>query len=255
MTNKLMELADRLGSPEITRLVNNIISSAQLDSKSETKIEGQINARDLVEMNYDVLDALKDAIIFNLRLEKDPDGKGNNIIAIPTIQDKWTDGLNLGDISKIPGLAAYVNVEKQSEPTNPIAKIEKPVEKPKITPKPIAKKEEKTELPAIASQKDELAALLVKMADKCDSEGDFETASEIDQALQSFATRPKAPLKNLDDSVKKNLIIFIGKADKNIKDSIDGLNEFLSAQQDTIDYLSANNDAIRKTSNNTAIKR
>lgn len=64
------------------------------------------------------------------------------------------------------------------------------------------------------------------MADKLDCEGKEEQAARIDQVLQSMAG-PRAPLKGFDDDVKKNLVIFIAKADKNLKDSIEGIVEML----------------------------
>ena len=73
---------------------------------------------------------------------------------------------------------------------------------------------------------DELIALLVKMADKFDREGNFDLASDVDQTLLSMSARPKAPLKSLDDDVKKNLIIFLHDSDKNMGSSIKGLKEF-----------------------------
>ena len=73
---------------------------------------------------------------------------------------------------------------------------------------------------------DELIALLVKMADKFDREGDFDLASDVDQTLLSMSARPRAPLKGLDDDVKKNLIIFLHDSDKNMGSSIKGLKEF-----------------------------
>jgi len=75
------------------------------------------------------------------------------------------------------------------------------------------------------------------------------------------ALLPAAPTNNYKDTRTTDLAkTKVPKEEYWINDAntqyrLDGLNEFLSAQQDTIDYLSANNDAIRKTSNNTAIKR
>jgi len=73
---------------------------------------------------------------------------------------------------------------------------------------------------------DELIKMLVKMADKFDREGRFDLAEDIDRTLQSYSARPKAPLKKLDDDVKKNLIVFLHDADKGVGSSIEGLNEF-----------------------------
>lgn len=71
----------------------------------------------------------------------------------------------------------------------------------------------------------EVRALLVKMADNFDQAGNYDLAADIDKALKSFSARPKAPLKKLDDDIKKNLIIFIHDADQNNSKSIKGLKE------------------------------
>lgn len=156
-------------------------------------IRGKINIKDLLGLKPGIIEGLKDAIAFEITLEVGPDGKGNFVKLIPSIHDKWTDGLNVGDISKIPGLEKYI-IESQEEH-------------------------------GIMNQS-ELITALVKMADKFDCDGDFELAEEIDRNLKSLATRPNASLKSLDDDVKKNLIIFLHKADNNIKDAMKGLTEF-----------------------------
>jgi len=71
---------------------------------------------------------------------------------------------------------------------------------------------------------------------------------------------PATPTNNYKDTKTSEVINKVPKEEYWINDKdnqyrFDGLDEFLNAQQNTIDYLSANNDAIRKTSNNTAIKR
>jgi len=73
---------------------------------------------------------------------------------------------------------------------------------------------------------EEIIATLVKLADSLDQEGKGGLAAEIDQTLESFAARPKAPLKGLEDGVKKGLIAFLYKAEKNLSDSTTGLDEF-----------------------------
>lgn len=72
---------------------------------------------------------------------------------------------------------------------------------------------------------DQVISLLVKMADSFDHDGDHSLASEVDNTIKSFSSRPKAPLKNLDDDVKKNLIIFIHDADQSNGKAIECLNE------------------------------
>ena len=47
--------------------------------------------------------------------------------------------------------------------------------------------------------------VLVKLADKFDQEGKHELANAVD-GLLTTAARPKAPLKSLDEDVKKRLI-------------------------------------------------
>jgi hypothetical protein len=67
--------------------------------------------------------------------------------------------------------------------------------------------------------------ILVKLADKFDQENKQELADAIDRLL-STAARPKAPLKSLDDDVKKDLLKFVHRVGKNIADSRDALEEF-----------------------------
>jgi hypothetical protein len=87
------------------------------------------------------------------------------------------------------------------------------------------------------------------------------TATTASTPASPTAQVPAAPTNNYKDTKTTDLAkTKVPKEeywinDENNQYRLDGLNEFLSAQQDTIDYLSASNDAIRKTSNNTAIKR
>lgn len=71
----------------------------------------------------------------------------------------------------------------------------------------------------------QVTSLLVKMADDFDRVGNHDLASEVDHMLKSFSARPRAPLKKLDDDIKKNLIVFIHDADQNNTKSIKGLKE------------------------------
>ena len=66
---------------------------------------------------------------------------------------------------------------------------------------------------------------LIKLADKFDQEGKDELADMIDEMLVVNATRPKAPLKKLDEAVKKDLLKFINKVKKNVGDSAEALEE------------------------------
>jgi hypothetical protein len=66
---------------------------------------------------------------------------------------------------------------------------------------------------------------LVNLADKFDREGKADLADAVDSLL-STAARPKAPLKSLDDDVKKDLLKFIHKVKENLEDSMEALQEF-----------------------------
>lgn len=154
-------------------------------------IRGKISAKDLLELKPDILDALKESITFDLLLEVDLDGQGNFVKAIPNIHDKWTDGINIGDISSTPGLDKFF--------------MEGPL--------------------AMQPKESELIAKLVKMADKFDQEGEFELAAEVDNALQSLGAVSNPALKNEDEEVKKNLIRYIYNALQNIESAKSGLNE------------------------------
>lgn len=159
------------------------------------EFQGQISAQDLLKLKPDVLESLKEAVVFNIILEPIQGEQGNFVKLVPVIHDKWTDGLNLGAIQDTPGLEQYLNDAQtqeqsmQGEATNIISK-------------------------------------LVKMADRYDQEGNYELAEEVDRTIQSLAG-VRAPLKHLDDDVKKNLIIFVHDADQNNTKSIEGLKELL----------------------------
>lgn len=67
---------------------------------------------------------------------------------------------------------------------------------------------------------------LVRLADKLDQEGKHDLADAVDQTLQATAAgRPKAPLKNLDEDVKKDLLKFVHRVKENISDSMEALEE------------------------------
>lgn len=67
--------------------------------------------------------------------------------------------------------------------------------------------------------------ILVKLADKFDQEGKHDLASEVD-ILLTTASRPHAPLKSMDDEIKKDLLRFIHNAQGNISASMESLSEF-----------------------------
>lgn len=75
------------------------------------------------------------------------------------------------------------------------------------------------------STESQILSLLVKMADDFDRAGEHDLASEVDDTITSRAARFKAPLKQLDDDIKNNLIIFIHDADQNTSNSVKGLRE------------------------------
>jgi len=72
---------------------------------------------------------------------------------------------------------------------------------------------------------DEIVKELVKLADKLDREGKPELASAVDETIQSFAARPKAPLKKMDEKFKKDLLKFLGKVSNNLNESVSSLEE------------------------------
>ena len=68
--------------------------------------------------------------------------------------------------------------------------------------------------------------VLVKLADKFDQEGKYDLASVVDGVILSTAARNKAPLKDLDEDVKKDLLKFLHTVQKNMKNSMTALDEF-----------------------------
>ena len=65
----------------------------------------------------------------------------------------------------------------------------------------------------------------VKLADELDAKGEFELADQIDDLVSTASGRNKAPLKGLDDDVKKDLMKFVHTVKDNIEDSIKALEE------------------------------
>jgi len=100
--------------------------------------------------------------------------------------------------------------------------------------------DEQKEYHTIANEK--LISTLIKMADKFDTEGKFELAEEVDKTLVSLAARPKAPLKHLEDGTKKNLLVFLHKADNQVKSALNLLQEFFKRLRyfdidETVDHM------------------
>lgn len=261
MFKKLTKLSDRLnqsGLPKMANRVNKFILSLAQEAG------GSINLVELIRLKPEAIMSLGKAISFDLVLEPDPDGHGNVVRAIPKIHDKWTDGLNLGDISNTPELQTYMVPEAAKETIKRLEEggwFEEGADLPTLSEKefefdpeyidrenmkekdldealsgareafenkqPLFTQEdmESTERRTASTVEARIRTALVKMADEFDQEGKFDLASEIDCTLKSFSARPKAPLKKLDDKVKKNLIIFVHDADQNNSKSIKGLNE------------------------------
>ena len=300
MRSHLVKLADHLdkrGQPDLADAVDQLIAIAE-------GLEGRINVVDLMQLKPGVLDSLKEAIDFDLFLEPSSEG-GNDVKAVPHIKDKWTDGLNLGDVRRTPGIENYFTQKPLEDTINHIEsgdwmpedeqmpmldesefkydpdylkqmKVEnlekarnekkqqrdldealsgavKHVEEERFRPESERSEEAyNATLPTLGpnqfkydpdyrAQQDkirqeerrrmknlteaEVYSLLVKMADQFDQQGNHALASAVDDTLKSFSARPKAPLKKLDDDVKKNLIVFIHDADRNTSKSMKGLTE------------------------------
>ena len=66
---------------------------------------------------------------------------------------------------------------------------------------------------------------LVKLADQLDLQGKEELAAKVDETIEVFAARPKAPLKKMDEKVKKDLLKFLGSVAKHLEDSVKALEE------------------------------
>ena len=91
--------------------------------------------------------------------------------------------------------------------------------------------------------------VLVKLADKLDQEGKFDLATTVDNVILSTAARNKAPLKDLDEDIKKDLLKFLHTVGKNIKDSMEALNEFFRRLR----YFDIN-DSIKEMGLDKALK-
>lgn len=66
--------------------------------------------------------------------------------------------------------------------------------------------------------------VLVKLSDKFDQEKKHDLADAVDEVIKS-AARPKAPLKKMDEDVKKDLMRFLTTVKKNMEDSMESLEE------------------------------
>ena len=67
--------------------------------------------------------------------------------------------------------------------------------------------------------------LLITIANQLDQKGKHELADAVDKVVKSAAGRPKAPLKSLDEDVKKDLIKFLATVKKNMESSAEALEE------------------------------
>lgn len=63
------------------------------------------------------------------------------------------------------------------------------------------------------------------MADEFDRQGKIELAAAVDDAIKSFAARPKAPLKKMDEQRKEDLLKFLGTVCENLEESVTSLEE------------------------------
>lgn len=90
---------------------------------------------------------------------------------------------------------------------------------------------------------------LIRLADKFDQEKKFELAEAVDRVLKSKAARPKAPLKGLNDDVKKSLIVFLVDAEDAMHKGCKGLGE-LSRRMRYFDI----SDAIKELGLDKVIK-
>jgi hypothetical protein len=285
MIETLIKLADRLDRKGLVHLASEVDGAIL-----SLAMQGEIGITDLMRLLPGAKEALKRAITFDLVVEPDPDGRGNNVKAIPKIHDKWTDGLNLGDLRNAPKLEKYLTEEGRQElysdlpmlgehefeyvpGKKDVRDLDKALEQAvKVWEReemidPSARSEEgqklyqrhqqrlqslekarrqkqlgegisgaieaveegrfisPEEVERMRQTEADIRSLLVKMADNFDQTGNYDLAQEVDRTLKSFSARPKAPLKKLDDDVKKNLIVFIHDADQNNAKSIKGLNE------------------------------
>ncbi len=87
------------------------------------------------------------------------------------------------------------------------------------------KLDEKLGLGGIDLKSTETVDRLSKMADELSKKGKSELAAAVNDVLKLGAGRPKAPLKKLDEDVKKDLMRFLTTIKKNMKDSMDALQE------------------------------
>ena len=75
------------------------------------------------------------------------------------------------------------------------------------------------------NKSDKYLAVLTKLADKYDRDGKFELSDAVDETIKALAARPKAPLKGMDEKVKKDFLKFVNKAVDSLQESKDGLEE------------------------------
>ena len=103
---------------------------------------------------------------------------------------------------------------------------------------PEANPEDVIQMPPPLPKRSELISTLIVLADKFDQEGKDKLADAVDEVLTSIAARPAAPLKGLDEDVKKDLLKFLHKSEQNTKDSQADLEELMRRLRyfDVADY-------------------
>ena len=126
----------------------------EINKKQAGGICGRIKAKDLLKLDPSVIEGIGEAIEFDLVLSRDNDGDGNYVNAIPRIHDKWTDGLNMGDISSTPGLEEYFGEGRRNR--------------------------------GMEKFEHDVLCELIKMADDMDRSEEEELAAEIDEVISSI---------------------------------------------------------------------
>jgi hypothetical protein len=265
MIEHLIKLAAKLeaeGNRQLAEKVKRIIASDGKDLKGELSAKELMGILPESARKHFV-NQLIDTLNFTLNF--DTGELGTTVNAVPSIKDGETDGMPLGYTSNLPGVEKYMKTEEDVpafEGGSPedidtafgdITHIEKEEVKDirkdlTFPPKDIDEAVRSMDQEAKAT----LMTKLVKIADKLDREGKFELAARADEAIANLhsdltivadgtvglgdpnpkhklnvveAARPKAPLKNLKDDVKKNLVLFVIDADKNLSKGVGGLKE------------------------------
>jgi hypothetical protein len=81
---------------------------------------------------------------------------------------------------------------------------------------------------------------LIKIADSLDRKNKFDLSSEVDNTIKALAVK-KHPLRDLDDDIKRNLIIFVHDADQSTTKAIKCLKELFRRMKyfDLFDSISS----------------